>query len=82
MGKMTFVVEYDDGKEPPISFNMEIFGGKVIEAGFRDYNDDMLTEEEIEALMECLNISELENTSASVDVDILLKKLGITLVRK
>nr|WP_283812531.1 hypothetical protein [Providencia rettgeri] len=82
MGKMTFVVEYEDGKEPPISFNMEIFGGKVIEAGFRDYNDDMLTEAEIEALMECLNISELENTSASVDVDILLKKLGITLVRQ
>lgn len=82
MGKMTFVVEYEDGKEPPISFNMEIFGGNLIEAGFRDYNDDMLNEEEIEALSECLNINELEKTSVSVDVDALLKKLGITLVRQ
>ncbi|MEY0302580.1 hypothetical protein AB7W11_11760 [Providencia manganoxydans] len=79
MGKMTFVVEYEDGKEPPINFNMKILGGKVIEAGFRDYNDDMLTEEEIEALMECLNIEELKNAGYGVDGYKLLRKLGITL---
>ncbi|HGI5916553.1 TPA: hypothetical protein ACJTDP_000210 [Yersinia enterocolitica] len=36
MGKMTFVVEFEEGKEPTISKATEILGGKLIRASFRD----------------------------------------------
>ena len=36
MGKMTFVFEYEDGKEPPVHSGMEYLGGKIISASFRD----------------------------------------------
>ncbi|GAS72846.1 hypothetical protein NGUA41_00851 [Salmonella enterica] len=36
MGKMTFVFEYEDGKEPPVNAGMEFMGGKIVAAAFRD----------------------------------------------
>lgn len=36
MGKMTFVFEYEDGKEPPVNAGMEYLGGKIVAAAFRD----------------------------------------------
>ncbi|HCJ7417818.1 TPA: hypothetical protein NVL77_002980 [Enterobacter hormaechei subsp. xiangfangensis] len=36
MGKLTFVIEFEDGKEPPVHSRMEAFGGKVIAVAFRD----------------------------------------------
>ncbi|HDG8091820.1 TPA: hypothetical protein PCO36_000355 [Klebsiella oxytoca] len=36
MGKITFVVEFEEGKEPPVHARMEVFGGKVVAVAFRD----------------------------------------------
>ncbi|WP_426725888.1 hypothetical protein [Enterobacter cloacae complex sp. 277I4] len=36
MGKLTFVIEFEDGKEPPVHAHMEAFGGKVVAVAFRD----------------------------------------------
>ncbi|CAD5356129.1 MULTISPECIES: hypothetical protein [Enterobacter] len=36
MGKMTFVFEYEDGKEPPVSAGMSFMGGKIVAASFCD----------------------------------------------
>ncbi|EMP5045203.1 hypothetical protein ACAY42_000216 [Citrobacter freundii] len=36
MGKMTFVFEYEDGKEPPVGAGMSFMGGKIVAAAFRD----------------------------------------------
>ena len=36
MSKLTFVVEFEDGKEPPVHAHMEVFGGKVVAVAFRD----------------------------------------------
>ncbi|WP_312212357.1 hypothetical protein [Pseudescherichia sp.] len=36
MSKMTFVIEFEDGKEPPVHAHMEAFGGKVVAVSFRD----------------------------------------------
>ena len=36
MGKMTFVFEYEDGKEPPVSAGLEVMGGKIVAVAFRD----------------------------------------------
>ncbi|ELX1420921.1 hypothetical protein QLC97_000996 [Escherichia coli] len=36
MGKVTFVFEYEDGKEPAVSAGMSFMGGKIVAAAFRD----------------------------------------------
>ncbi|MGO3911867.1 MAG: hypothetical protein ACTJIN_20475 [Huaxiibacter chinensis] len=36
MGKVTFVFEYEDGKEPAVNAGMEFMGGKVVAVAFRD----------------------------------------------
>ncbi|EOY5009664.1 TPA: hypothetical protein ACTXAG_004694 [Klebsiella oxytoca] len=36
MTLLTFVVEFEDGKEPPVHGCMEVFGGKVVAVAFRD----------------------------------------------
>lgn len=40
MGKMTFVFEYEDGKEPPLSAGMSFMGGKIVAASFSDALED------------------------------------------
>lgn len=37
---MTFVIEFEDGKAPPVHANMEAFGGKVVAVAFRDALED------------------------------------------
>lgn len=41
MAKLTFVIEFEDGKEPPVHAHMEAFGGKVIAVAFRDALEDV-----------------------------------------
>lgn len=36
MSRLTFVVEFEDCKEPPVHAHMEVFGGKVVAVSFRD----------------------------------------------
>lgn len=42
MERITFVIEFEDGKAPPVRKNMEAFGGKVVSVAFHD----ALSEEE------------------------------------
>ena len=41
MGKMTFVVEFEDGKEPPVHANMDILGGRLARVAWSDVTQDM-----------------------------------------
>lgn len=36
MHRLTFVVEFEDGKEPPVHAHMEVLGGKIVAVAFRD----------------------------------------------
>ncbi len=36
MSKLTFVIEFEVGKDPPVHAHMEAFGGKVVAVAFRD----------------------------------------------
>lgn len=36
MERITFIIEFEDGKAPLVSANMEAFGGKVVAVAFRD----------------------------------------------
>lgn len=41
MGIMTFVVEFEDGKEPPVNANMDVLGGKLARVAWSDVIQDM-----------------------------------------
>lgn len=59
MGMMTFVVEYEDGKEPPVHANMDVLGGKLARVAFSDVIQDMDDMElNHQAEMESLMLSE------------------------
>lgn len=40
MSELTFVVEFEDGKEPLVHGRMEVFGGKVVAVAFRNALDE------------------------------------------
>lgn len=39
MSKITFVVDFEDGQEPPVHSGMKIFGGSVVSVAFSDLNE-------------------------------------------
>ena len=41
MSKITFVVEFEDGKEPPVHANMDVLGGKLTRVAWSDAIQDM-----------------------------------------
>lgn len=55
MGKVTYVVEYEDGKAPPVYSDMEVAGGKLTAVMWSDYRDDHLLPEELDIIGEALN---------------------------
>ncbi|USR66149.1 hypothetical protein NFC79_06040 [Providencia stuartii] len=69
MGKMTFVVEYEDGKEPPINISTDILGGKLLSFGFSDYRDGQLTQDEVSALNHAINFNDLKETCEYFEVN-------------
>ncbi|MEQ4691345.1 hypothetical protein [Providencia manganoxydans] len=77
MGKMTFVVEYEDGKEPPINAGTEILGGRLLSFGFGDYSEGQLTQDEVSAINHVIDFSKLLTTCEDfeVDYDVIVAKL-------
>ncbi len=63
---MTFVVEYEDGKEPSINAGVDILGGRLTAVAFYDYRDDLLTQDEAQAVTIPLNLLYCETTAKSL----------------
>lgn len=55
MSKLTFVIEFEDGKEPPVHAHMEAFGGKVVAVAFRDALSEQEEREQVTSAYEPLN---------------------------
>lgn len=57
MSKMTFVLEFEDGKEPLVQFTEDFYGtgGRLCSAAFFDYKDDFLTEDEEDCIENILS---------------------------
>lgn len=55
MSKLTFVIEFEDGKEPPVHAHMEAFGGKVVAVAFRDALSEQEEREQATSTYEPLN---------------------------
>ncbi|MBJ9871826.1 hypothetical protein I5682_04875 [Citrobacter werkmanii] len=77
MGKMTFVVEFEDGKEPPVSAGMDIAGGRVVAAAWSDYRDDFFTEDERESIAEILEASEFDDRVEEPIAEEIMRKVEL-----
>lgn len=55
MGKLTFVIDFEDGKEPPVHAHMKAFGGKVVAVAFRDALSEQEEREQVTSTYELLN---------------------------
>lgn len=78
MGVMTFVVEYEDGKEPKIEKDLNVLGGRLTAAAFYDYRDDLLGEDEADAINDCLSGCDFHEVCEfhGVNAESILRKLG------
>lgn len=77
MGKMTFVVEYEDGKEPPVSAGMEVAGGRLVAASWSDYRDYFFTTEESNVISEVLEEADWHDQVDEKMVEIILGKTDL-----
>lgn len=52
MSRYTFVVEFEEGKEPACGAGTEILGGKLCIVAFTDLHAEILTNDEASALLD------------------------------
>jgi len=77
MGKVTYVVEYEDGKEPPVCSDMELAGGKLVSVVWSDYRDNHLSSEELDIIE--VSLTELSHNRVSIDTFAqIMNKLRLT----
>lgn len=55
MGKVTFVVEFEDGKEPSVHWKTQVLGGKIVSVEWSDYRDDHFSEDEKDMIVDVMN---------------------------
>lgn len=67
-GKINFVVEFEDGKEPPVSANLDVAGGRLVSVLFGDYRDDFFQPEEVDVVREALNELSVDNDDAHAEI--------------
>lgn len=76
MGKVTYVVEYEDGMEPHVYSDMEVAGGKLADAMWSDYRDYRLSPEELDIID--VSLTELSHNRVSVDTYVkIMSKLSL-----
>ncbi|RAU43940.1 hypothetical protein DBY68_019240 [Pseudocitrobacter sp. RIT415] len=73
MSKMTFVVEFEDGKEPPVSSRLDVAGGRLVSVLFGDYRDDFFKPEEVDVVREALYEIGVDDVDDDVHSEIIKK---------
>ena len=77
MSKFTFVVEYEDGKEPAVGMGTEILGGRLCSAAFFDYTTEHFTEEETNQVRDAIEEAEWHGQIDDEASSLLIKKLEL-----
>ncbi len=62
------IVEFEDGKEPPVSANLDVAGGRLVSVLFGDYRDDFFQPEEVDVVREALNELSVDNDDAHAEI--------------
>ncbi len=77
MGKMTFVFEFEDGKEPAVGAGMQFHGGRIVSASFYDYRDDFFSESERDGLAESMGSSDISDRLDEADINSIARKIEL-----
>ena len=75
MGRMTFVVEFEDGKEPPVSADMDVAGGRLVAASWSDYRDYFFTCEHVDFITAALEEFNSQGEISDEDTTTILEKI-------
>ncbi|EBD5992639.1 TPA: hypothetical protein MPK85_002691 [Salmonella enterica] len=79
MGKVTFVVDFEDGEEPMVSVATEILGGRLSSVLWDDYRDDFFTEEQVDMVRSAFDDAALTEEEELVQEEIIQKMELMTL---
>ncbi|EBP9842124.1 hypothetical protein AHN45_25575 [Salmonella enterica subsp. enterica] len=79
MGKVTFVVDFEDGEEPMVSVATEILGGRLSSVLWDDYRDDFFTEEQVDMVRSAFDDTALTEEEELVQEEIIQKMELMTL---
>ncbi|EDQ9400101.1 hypothetical protein KG918_004619 [Salmonella enterica] len=79
MGKVTFVVYFEDGEEPMVSVATEILGGRLSSVLWGDYRDDFFTEEQVDMVRSAFDDAALTEEEELVQEEIIQKMELMTL---
>lgn len=77
MGKITYVVEYKNGKEPQLEIGMNALGGRVTSAAAYNFRDKQLTHAEASVILDAINHYDLKESCErfSTNYDALIARL-------
>ncbi|EAM3803077.1 hypothetical protein D6F99_13950 [Salmonella enterica] len=73
MGKVTFVVDFEDGEEPMVSVATEILGGRLSSVLWGDYRDDFFTEGQVDMVRSAFDDAALTEEEELVQEEIIQK---------
>ncbi|EAR5747680.1 hypothetical protein [Salmonella enterica] len=79
MGKVTFVVYFEDGEEPAVSAETKILGGRLSSVLWDDYRDDFFTEEQVDMVRSAFDDTALTEEEELVQEEIIQKMELMTL---
>ena len=79
MGKVTFVVEFQDGKEPAVNGQTEILGGRLSSILWADYRDDFFTDSQVDRVRSAFDDTALNDADADMQTEIINKMELMTL---
>ncbi|EJP3909172.1 hypothetical protein NUQ54_001160 [Salmonella enterica] len=79
MGKVTFVVDFEDGEEPMVSVATEILGGRLSSVLWGDYQDDFFTEGQVDMVRSAFDDAALTEEEELVQEEIIQKMEIMTL---
>lgn len=79
MGKVTFVVDFEDGEEPMVSVATEILGGRLSSVLWGDYRDDFFTEWQVDMVRSAFDDAALTEEEELVQEEIIQKMELMTL---
>lgn len=73
MSMVTFVVEFEDGKEPVVSAELDVAGGRLVSVLFDDYRNDFFKPEQVDVVREALNEISVDDVDDDAHAEIIGK---------
>ncbi|HID3221769.1 TPA: hypothetical protein ACXGFD_002845 [Enterobacter cloacae] len=77
MGKVTFVVEFEDGSAPIVNGGTEILGGSLCAVSWSDYRDDYFTPWQRNILVDLIDHDEMEGYLDEGDAEAIRDKVEL-----